>query len=185
MIIKRTLRAFVALIALVTTAVWVAPAPAMAAFDDWNVRSYMDVYKCVDNPQGSLTQDLQMTIFYCVDSPGQNWTMNASTQYPSSTHSWFRNGASAKCLTVYGARTVSNTPVVQHTCTDGNNEVWNQVPTGINDSWGRDYYTLRPLNAPNQCLTVFGASTANGTKLITYTCNGGSNQMWTWSPSSS
>jgi endo-1,4-beta-xylanase len=183
MIIKRTFRAVVALIAFVTTAVWVAPTPAMAAYGDWIVRSYLDVNKCIDDPSGSPTQDLQMTIFYCVGSLGQNWTMDPSAQYPSATHSWFRNGASNKCLTVFGARTVSNTAVVQHSCTDGNNEVWNQVFTGINDSWGRDYYTLHPLNASGQCLTVFGGSTANGTKLITYTCNGGSNQMWTWNKS--
>jgi hypothetical protein len=178
MAIKKLTRAFVALVAFVAAAVWVAPAPALAAGNPYVMMAYLDVNKCIDDPNSSQTQGLQMTIYYCNGGLNQDWWFIPSVNYGGDL--WLENGASNQCLTVYGAKTVPNTPVIQWGCTDGNNEVWRQVATGVNDTWGRDYYTIRPLNALNQCLTLFGASTNNGTKLITYTCNGGSNQWWTW-----
>lgn len=40
-------------------------------------------------------------------------------------------------------------------------------------------YTSVKSRASGKCLDVNGASTANSTAVITYTCNGGTNQQWT------
>jgi hypothetical protein len=176
-VVKKIGQALIALVAMVAAGLWIAPAAAQAAGNPYNIRPYLDTLKCVDDPNSSTAQNTQMVIYSCNGAVNQDWWFLSSPSDPGGY--WLENGASDKCLTVYGAKTTSNTPVIQYTCNDGNNEVWEPVYVKSQDS--HDFYTWRPTNARTQCLTLQNASSANNTKLITYTCNGGSNQLFTWS----
>jgi hypothetical protein len=62
--------------------------------------------------------------------------------------------------------------VTQENCAaSATNQQWSLTTTG-------SYVNVRS-RASGECLDVNGASTANGAALITYTCNGGTNQQWT------
>ncbi|GAA2308222.1 RICIN domain-containing protein [Streptomyces hawaiiensis] len=62
--------------------------------------------------------------------------------------------------------------VTQENCTSSaTSQQWSLTTTG-------SYVNVRS-RASGECLDVNGASTANGAALITYTCNGGTNQQWT------
>lgn len=62
--------------------------------------------------------------------------------------------------------------VTQENCaSSATNQQWSLTTTGS--------YVNVTSRASGECLDVNGASTANGAALITYTCNGGTNQQWT------
>ncbi|MFF7765892.1 RICIN domain-containing protein [Streptomyces massasporeus] len=62
--------------------------------------------------------------------------------------------------------------VTQENCaSSATNQQWSLTTTGS--------YVTVTSRASGECLDVNGASTANGAALITYTCNGGTNQQWT------
>ncbi|MEU0215921.1 RICIN domain-containing protein [Streptomyces sp. NPDC006265] len=62
--------------------------------------------------------------------------------------------------------------VTQENCaSSATNQQWSLTTTG-------SYVNVRS-RASGECLDVSGASTANGAAIITYTCNGGTNQQWT------
>ncbi|MFJ4534565.1 RICIN domain-containing protein [Streptomyces tibetensis] len=62
--------------------------------------------------------------------------------------------------------------VTQENCTSSaTSQQWSLTTTGS--------YVNVKSRASGECLDVNGASTANGAALITYTCNGGTNQQWT------
>ncbi|MFJ7175060.1 RICIN domain-containing protein [Streptomyces massasporeus] len=61
--------------------------------------------------------------------------------------------------------------VTQENCnSSATNQQWSLTTTGS--------YVNVTSRASGECLDVNGASTANGAALITYTCNGGTNQQW-------
>jgi PKD repeat protein len=76
---------------------------------------------------------------------------------------------SGLCLAQNGTA-ATNAPVVQLACTVGNTAQWSLVGG-----------TLRN-RASGSCLDVPNGSTAQDTALITWTCNGGTNQNWTQLP---
>ncbi|MDG9717797.1 RICIN domain-containing protein [Streptomyces sp. DH24] len=63
------------------------------------------------------------------------------------------------------------TTVTQENCTASAAQQWSVTSTG-------GYVTVRS-RATGECLDVSGGSTANSAPLITHTCNGGTNQLWT------
>lgn len=61
--------------------------------------------------------------------------------------------------------------VTQENCTGDTAQQWSVVTSGS--------YVKLKARASGKCLDVSGASTANSAAVITYTCNGGTNQQWT------
>jgi hypothetical protein len=62
--------------------------------------------------------------------------------------------------------------VTQENCaSSATSQQWSLTTTGS--------YVNVKSRASGECLDVNGGSTANGAALITYTCNGGTNQQWT------
>lgn len=62
--------------------------------------------------------------------------------------------------------------VTQENCnSSATSQQWSLTTTG-------SYVTVK-ARATGECLDVNGGSTANGAAVITYTCNGGTNQQWT------
>jgi hypothetical protein len=64
------------------------------------------------------------------------------------------------------------TTVTQEGCGTGTNQQWSVVAAS------GSFVTVRS-RATGECLDVNGGSTANGAALITYACNGATNQQWT------
>ncbi|GAA4983170.1 hypothetical protein GCM10025734_04960 [Kitasatospora paranensis] len=82
------------------------------------------------------------------------------------------NTATGKCLDAPGG---GDNVLVQHTCRNTATQYW------LRHIDNQGYFTL--INkATGTCADVANGSTAPGTPLIAYTCTGGQNQQWWFSP---
>jgi type 1 glutamine amidotransferase len=110
--------------------------------------------KCVD-VSGSATADgTKVQLWTCTSGANQQWTRDGNTLR-----------ALGKCMTVVNP-TTNGSAVQLSTCSGSGAQNWT---TGTNGS----------LVNSGRCLDANGASTADGTQLITWTCHGGTNQRWT------
>ncbi|MFI8237831.1 RICIN domain-containing protein [Streptomyces sp. NPDC085866] len=117
--------------------------------------------KCADVPSQSLWQGIAISQYTCNSGANQKW--------------WFKdlgNGyyellgrGSSLCLQENAS------DVTQENCTGATTQQWSVVTSG-------SYVNIK-ARAGGECLDVSGASTANSAAIITYTCNGGTNQQWT------
>ncbi|GGU78154.1 endo-1,4-beta-xylanase [Lentzea flava] len=117
--------------------------------------------RCLDVPNSSTSPGTQLQIWDCHSEANQQWTRSASGEISVYT------GGSRRCLDGPGG---SGAATVIANCTGGNTQKWN-----INSN-----STITNVQS-GLCLDVNGAATANGTRVITWSCNGGSNQQWTGS----
>src|SRR6185437_712682 len=69
------------------------------------------------------------------------------------------------------------TAVNLFTCNGGKNQQWKLVTIQSGAAKGK---TLLVDQNSQKCLDIKAASTANGTPLEIFTCNGGNNQAWAW-----
>jgi glucose/arabinose dehydrogenase len=115
-------------------------------------------------------------------------------------------GIGGKCVDVSGSATADGTKIQLWTCTGGTNQQWTRdgntlrvlgkcmTATGTTDgslvqlstcngSVGQNWSTQADSTVRNgtKCLDANGASSADGTQLIIWTCTGGANQRWTLS----
>jgi alpha-galactosidase len=171
-------RSIMALFCAITLGVTLlaTPAPANAA-TYWVIKNY-GLNMCIDNPNFSQANNTKMDIWKCVGPPRQT---NEQWEWkPIDASEWtIKNRSSGKCLTMQNGDTGDNVPVIQYDCFSQTHARWYQVPTGIQDISGYDYYEIRSVKN-NKCITVQNRGTTNGSKLIMFTCNGGTNQWWTW-----
>jgi hypothetical protein len=116
----------------------------------------------------------------CADVPSQSqWQGVALTQYTcnggGNQRFWFRPVAGGyHQLVVRGSSLCladSAGGVTQEDCSSAASQQWSVTASGG--------FTRLVARASGECLDVSGASTANSAALITYTCNGQSNQQWT------
>ncbi|MFF7124554.1 RICIN domain-containing protein [Streptomyces sp. NPDC008240] len=117
--------------------------------------------KCADVPGQSLWQGAAISQYTCNGGANQKW--------------WFKdlgNGyyelpgrGSSLCLQENAS------DVTQEDCTGATAQQWSIVTSG-------SYVNIK-ARASGKCLDVSGASTANSAAVITYACNGGTNQQWT------
>ncbi|MFF4572987.1 RICIN domain-containing protein [Streptomyces sp. NPDC001410] len=117
--------------------------------------------KCADVPSQSLWQGIAITQYTCNGGANQKW--------------WFKNlGNGYYALLGRGSSLClqeNTSTVTQENCTGATTQQWSVVTSG-------SYVNIK-ARASGECLDVTGASTANSTAIITYTCNGGTNQQWT------
>ncbi|MFE2099643.1 RICIN domain-containing protein [Streptomyces sp. NPDC059468] len=117
--------------------------------------------KCADVPGQSLWQGAAISQYTCNGGANQKW--------------WFKdlgNGyhelpgrGSSLCLQENAS------DVTQEDCTGATAQQWSIVTSG-------SYVNIK-ARASGKCLDVSGASTADSAAVITYACNGGTNQQWT------
>jgi Ricin-type beta-trefoil lectin domain/Gametolysin peptidase M11 len=122
--------------------------------------------KCLDLP-GGQTGDGTLPIQYdCRGSPNQQWDMVAAGG------SGYRivSRLSGKCIGTDPAHAAAGGDIVQTACVNSPAQLWTL-------EGGANAYVVRNV-ATRLCLDVPGASATNGTKPITWTCNGGANQTW-------
>lgn len=102
-----------------------------------------------------------------------------STAAQDSTVRYIVNKNSGKCLTVYRASGANNATVNQYKCVGARNQQWRMVMTGGDQSLAS--VVLQNVNS-GKCLTVHGASGANGANIDQYTCVGATNQSFAFTP---
>jgi hypothetical protein len=117
--------------------------------------------RCLDVPNSSTTNGLQVQLWDCGGQTGQSWTLTASNQLQV-----YGN----KCLDANGRGTTNGTQVIIWDCNGQTNQQWNFNTNG----------TITGVQS-GLCLDANGAATANGTKIILWSCNGGANQQWSQS----
>jgi hypothetical protein len=115
--------------------------------------------RCVDTPQGTTYNTVQLAVWDC------NGGMNQNVVYNSSAKTLVLEG---KCFDAYDNRTAAGTVVEMYDCNGGTNQQWNKNGDG----------TFTGVQS-GLCLDVTGASNPNGAGLELWTCNGGGNQQWT------
>jgi alpha-galactosidase len=114
--------------------------------------------RCLDVPNSSVTNGVQVEIWDCHSGTNQLWTLTtggALTVYGT------------KCLDAYNNQTTNGTAVILWDCNGQTNQQWRLNSDG----------TIVGVQS-GLCLDVTGAQTANGTLVELWTCNGGSNQKW-------
>ncbi|MFJ4950012.1 RICIN domain-containing protein [Streptomyces sp. NPDC088760] len=117
--------------------------------------------KCADVANQSLWQGVAVSQYTCNGGANQKWWFK---DLGNGYHALVGRGSSL-CLQENASS------VTQENCTGAGSQQWLVTASG-------SYVTLR-ARASGECLDVSGASTANSAALITYTCNGGTNQQWT------
>jgi hypothetical protein len=136
------------------------------------------------DPTPTITRIRSNLSNLCVNIKGVSTTSGATAvQWPCGTASnekftvtsltggyvQFKAEHSGLCLAQSGTAT-TNAAVVQLACSAGDTTQWSLVGGAIKN------------RASGSCLDVPNASTAQDTALITWTCNGGTNQSWTQLP---
>ena len=129
------------------------------------LRSDLNPTMCV-NIKGALTTSGTTAVQWpCGNAANEKFTVNSIT----GGYVQFVAEHSGLCLAQNGTAT-TNAPVVQVACSAGNTAQWSLVGGSIRN------------RASGSCLDVPGSATAQDTALITWTCNGGTNQNWTQLP---
>lgn len=117
--------------------------------------------KCADVPGQSLLTGVALSQYTCNGGNNQKfWFKSVGSGYYE-----LMTRHSSLCLTE------NATGVTQENCATATTQQWSVTASGS--------YVLLKSRASGECLDVNGASTANSAALITYTCNGGTNQQWT------
>ncbi|MGW0820205.1 family 43 glycosylhydrolase [Streptomyces sp. NPDC002845] len=118
--------------------------------------------RCADVTSRSLWQGAQIKQYDCNGGSNQRyWFKSVGSGY-------FQLMARNSALCVRE----NATDVTQENCdASATSQQWSVTTAG-------SFVTIRS-RASGECLDVNGASTANSAAIITYTCNGGTNQQWT------
>jgi hypothetical protein len=115
--------------------------------------------RCLDVPNSSTTNGVQIQLYDCSGAANQSWTYTNTKQLTV-----YGN----KCLDAYGRGTVNGTAAIIWDCNGQTNQQWNVNADG----------TITGVQS-GLCLDANGAATGNGTKIILWSCNGQANQRWT------
>jgi alpha-galactosidase len=113
--------------------------------------------RCLDDPNGSTTNGVQLVIWDCNGGVNQRWTYTAAKQLQ----------VLGKCLDAYNNQTSPGTKVEIWDCNGQTNQQWNVNANG----------TITGVQS-GLCLDVASAATANRSPVQLWTCNGGGNQRW-------
>jgi len=114
--------------------------------------------RCLDDPNSSTTNGVQLIIWDCNGGNNQRWTYTGSRQLQ----------VLGKCLDGANGQTSNGTKAVIGDCNGQPSQQWNINSDGS--------ITSAPSGL---CLDVSGAATANNSLIVLWTCNGQTNQRWT------
>jgi ricin-type beta-trefoil lectin protein/alpha galactosidase A-like protein/alpha galactosidase C-like protein len=115
--------------------------------------------RCIDDPNGTLTNATQLTVFDCNGGPNQTITYSASAKSLK---------VLGKCFDAHDNGTANGTRIEIFDCGGGANQQWNVNSDG----------TITGVQS-GLCLEANGATNPNGSVIQLWQCNGGNNQKWT------
>lgn len=125
--------------------------------------------QCADVPYADPSNGLVLQQVSCA---GGEWMPQRWRFLPQSDGSYMiQNGATSKCIEVYGYSADNNAQVVQWDCYGGTNQRWRAEmrPDG--------QFQLRNVHS-DKCLEVLNFGQNAGAQLVQYTCDGASSQLW-------
>ncbi len=114
--------------------------------------------RCLDVPNSSTGNGVQVQLWDCSGAANQSWTYTATKQLMV---------LGSKCLDASGQGSTNGTAAVIWDCNGQANQQWNVNPNG----------SVTGVQS-GLCLDASGRGTANGTKIIIWACNGQNNQQW-------
>lgn len=172
-------RAVIVILAGLSLAAGLHPSKAAAAASTpWEIGIY-EFYKCLEVQGGVKDNSAQVQLWDCDGSKDHRvWHMEEVQS--GWWHIW--NAKSGKCLNVQGASKENSAKIIQYTCQGvGNyNDQWKLFSANMTGARGDLYFIVNRKSG--KCLNAQGASTANGTDLIQYTCTWDWNSLYTWWP---
>jgi hypothetical protein len=151
---------------------------AAAGSGPWQIGVY-EFPKCLEVQGGSTANSAQVQLWDCDYTKAHRvWYMQEVQ--PGWWHIW--NKKSGKCLNVQGGSTTNSAKIIQYPCQGLGkyNDQWQLQYSGATGTLGDLYFIVN--RSSGKCLNVQGASTANGTDLIQYTCTWAWNSLFTWWP---
>ncbi len=125
--------------------------------------------KCLDVAAAGTANGTKVDLYTCNGTNAQQWTAGSDNT--------LRNTGSGRCLDDPGNATANGTQVQIYDCTGAANQKWTD-PAGTSGS-GTGSGTGPVTGIGGKCVDVASASTANGTAIQLYTCNGTGAQQWT------
>ncbi|MFE0461618.1 ricin-type beta-trefoil lectin domain protein [Kitasatospora sp. NPDC058965] len=145
-----------------------------AANQIWEVVNDGSIYndnagRCLDDPNDSTTNGVQLEIFDCNGTNAQGW-VSAARSTPAVTTGTVVSLAKNLCLDDNNSGTANGTKVQVWTC-DG-------VATA--QQW--TFQANGTLTINGKCMDITGGVNANGTLIQLYQCNGTGNQQWQYDP---
>jgi hypothetical protein len=164
------------LLCLLALAAGLAIAPAATAHADapaWSSWEAAHSTRCLDVPEASTSNKVQLQQYYCNGSTAQLFSLQ-----PVGNEGFYQivNYNSGKCLDVRDRSTSENAVVQQYTCHGGTNQWWYPAPDG--NYAGHVQFVNRNSW---KCLTVQYGSVLANAKLVQNTCNGSgttAHQAW-------
>jgi len=157
----------------------VAPAGAAPAAAGPYSMFFLHSDKCVTVPGASGQWGVQLDQWECISTTtfNQRWFFEFTTD----GYAKIRNQNSGLCINVSGGSTANGAAIIQWGCNfwSGNDE-WKGTLV-YTDQFGIDYYQLKARHS-GKCLVVQNASTAQGARLVQWTCTLGdaNNDVLTW-----
>lgn len=133
-----------------------APAPVQRTFRLRGAQSG----RCLDVPQSTTANGTQLDVWDCSGDPNQVWTQTASGQMT------VYSGNDLRCLDAAFGGTTPGTFAIIWPCSSASNQ-WRFNANG----------TVTDIRS-GLCLDVTQNSTGNGSPVQLWTCNGGTNQVW-------
>lgn len=151
-------------------AVFLVAPPAQAIVSFTSTAVNQNGGNCMNLPNNSTANGVQLTQLGCSSGANQNFTFNpvagSSDTYTISTMT------AGKCVDVYGASTADNATIIQWTCHSNNNQRWRLVPVGTDKT-----FQLVSVGS-NKCLVPSGGSSAANTGLVQLPCSTASSRIW-------
>ncbi|MFM9925761.1 Ig-like domain-containing protein [Variovorax sp. H27-G14] len=129
------------------------------------IRSNLNPTMCVNIKAVSTASGALAVQWPCGNANNEKFTVTSL----SGGYVQFKAEHSGLCLAQNGTA-ATNAPVVQLACSAGDTTQWSLVGNSLKN------------RGSGSCLDVPGSATAQDTALITWTCNGGTNQGWTQLP---
>jgi hypothetical protein len=114
--------------------------------------------RCLDSPDGSTANGTRLRIWDCNGSAAQKFAVNGGGAI---------RGPGGKCVDVLGDDNGANTTAVN---------IWDCQSYAVDEHWF--HLSNGALRTLGRCLDVNGNSTANGTQVELYDCNGVGGQVW-------
>jgi hypothetical protein len=123
----------------------------------------------LDDYQSGTASGNTIDIYGANDTGAQIWAFSNANVSPAG---YYNIAVSYGAYCVTASSSTSGSVVNLQPCVGSTAQAWNVVPAG------NGAYLFHPANNTGLCLDVQGAASADGTVVIAYTCDGGSNEQW-------
>ncbi|NUR48453.1 MAG: family 43 glycosylhydrolase [Hamadaea sp.] len=149
------------------------PTPAQAIVTFSSAAVNQNGGNCMDVPNGSATNGVQLLQYGCNSGTNQTFTFTpvsgTTDRYTISTLN------AGKCVDVYGASTADNATIIQWTCHSGTNQQWRL--TAVTVSGTDKTFNIASVSS-GKCIVPSGGSAASNIGLVQLPCSTATSRVW-------